>query len=201
MTAHAPHLGYFDQLYARSSDPWGFRVRWYERRKRALTLAALPHARYRRALELGCANGELAAELADRCDQLLACDFNGRAVALARRRLRELTNTQVEQRQLPGQWPAGEFDLIVVSEVAYYLSDDEFCELLARAIAALPQDGVLVGCHWRHRIINAHRSGDQVHAALTELDLPQLLHHQEADFLLDIWAKDSRSVAQREGLA
>jgi len=30
---------------------------------------------------------------------------------------------RVEQRQLPGQWPAGDFDLIVLSELLYYFGD------------------------------------------------------------------------------
>ena len=36
--------GYFDRLFETSDDPWAFRQRWYERRKRALTLAALKTA-------------------------------------------------------------------------------------------------------------------------------------------------------------
>ena len=39
---------YFAQMYAGSPDPWGFRSRWYEQRKRAVTLAALQQPRYRR---------------------------------------------------------------------------------------------------------------------------------------------------------
>ncbi|MDF9770111.1 hypothetical protein OKW09_002396 [Pseudomonas rhodesiae] len=37
---------YFDQLFAENDDPWAFRQRWYERRKRALTLALLTKPRY-----------------------------------------------------------------------------------------------------------------------------------------------------------
>jgi hypothetical protein len=33
---------YFADLYADSDDPWAFRTRWYERRKRDLALASLP---------------------------------------------------------------------------------------------------------------------------------------------------------------
>ena len=42
-------VAYFDRLYGASPDPYGLRLRWYERRKRELTLAALPHPRYRSA--------------------------------------------------------------------------------------------------------------------------------------------------------
>jgi hypothetical protein len=33
---------YFAQIYTADADPWGFATRWYEQRKYALTLAALP---------------------------------------------------------------------------------------------------------------------------------------------------------------
>ena len=35
-------VDYFDRVYASSDDPWGFASRWYERRKRQLTMASLP---------------------------------------------------------------------------------------------------------------------------------------------------------------
>ncbi|MFE7421819.1 hypothetical protein [Rhodococcus sp. NPDC057529] len=60
---------YFDAMYAASPDPWGFGDRWYEQRKYALTLAALPRPRYRRAFEPGCSIGILTAALAHRCDE------------------------------------------------------------------------------------------------------------------------------------
>ena len=37
---------YFEKLYKGNEDPWSFRERWYEQRKRNLTLAALPRSHY-----------------------------------------------------------------------------------------------------------------------------------------------------------
>ena len=56
---------YFDDMYAESPDPWGFRTRWYEERKFALTMAALPRRRYRRVFEPGCSVGMLTRLLAE----------------------------------------------------------------------------------------------------------------------------------------
>ena len=132
---------YFAGLYQRSDDPWLLRDRWYERRKRALTLAALPDEHYRRGYEPGCANGELTVELASRCETLLAADLNPAAVELARQRGAHLQNVRVEQRAMPDDWPDGEFDLIVISEVAYYLNEVQLAGLIARIGVSLAEGG------------------------------------------------------------
>ena len=58
---------YFEQIYDHDPDPWGFESRWYEHRKYALTMAALPEPHYRSAFEPGCSIGVLTDLLAPRC--------------------------------------------------------------------------------------------------------------------------------------
>jgi len=190
---------YFAGLYQRSDDPWLLRDRWYERRKRALTLAALPDEHYRRAYEPGCANGELTAELAPRCETLLAADLNPAAVDLARRRVAHLQHVQVEQRAMPNDWPDSEFDLIVISEVAYYLNEAQLAGLIARLRASLAEGGTLIACHWRRPIAGWPHSGDDVHRELrAKLTLPRLSCYQDDDMVLDVWSSSAKSVHQRE---
>ncbi|MGZ0701390.1 class I SAM-dependent DNA methyltransferase [Pseudomonas piscis] len=193
---------YFDQLFDGNPDPWSMRSRWYEQRKRDLTLAALPRSHYHRGLEAGCANGELALRLADRCSQLLCCDTSALAVQQARLRLQHCPQARVHQARLPDQWPAGSFDLIVISELGYYLDPQDLQRLIAKARAALATDGTLLACHWRHPIAECPLDGDRVHQQLaTQLQLPRLLRHVEADLLLEVWGTCATSVAEREGLA
>ncbi|RFU47689.1 SAM-dependent methyltransferase [Paraburkholderia sp. DHOC27] len=193
---------YFDALYAEGDDPWGFRKRWYERRKRLLTLAMLPRERYRHAFEPGCANGELSAQLALRCDRLLAADLNETAVELARTRVAELPNVRVERRSVPHDWPATQFDLIVLSEVAYYLADADLEGVCACVSRSLAQDGTLLACHWRRAFDEAPQTAAQVHALLdARCGLTRLARYEDADMLLDVWTRDARSVAENEGLA
>ncbi|CAN7161255.1 nodulation S family protein [Caballeronia sp. LjRoot34] len=190
---------YFAGLYQRSNDPWLLRDRWYERRKRALTLAALPDERYRRAYEPGCANGELTAELASRCEMLLAADLNPAAVELARQRVAHLQHVRVEQRAMPNEWPDGEFDLIVISEVAYYLNEAQLAELIAKLTVSLAEGGTLIACHWRRPIKGWPHSGDHVHRELrAKLTLPLLSCYRDDDMVLDVWSSNARSVHQRE---
>ncbi|MFM0169164.1 class I SAM-dependent methyltransferase [Paraburkholderia sediminicola] len=194
---------YFDELYQQSDDPWKLREGWYESRKRSLTLALLPRPRYRSAFEPGCANGELTAELAKRCDTLLAADLHERAVQLARERVAGAAHVRVEQRTVPLEWPteAGPFDLIVISEFAYYLDSAELETLASRIAASLTTDGTLLACHWRRPFAEALESADAAHALFdARCGLTRLAHHDEADLLIDVWSRDARSVAQREGL-
>ncbi|MEV4619114.1 SAM-dependent methyltransferase [Asanoa sp. NPDC049573] len=197
--------GYFDEMYAAEPDPWGFTTRWYEQRKYALTMAALPRPRYPSAFEPGCSIGVLTALLAERCDALLSTDIATDAVAATRERVRDRTHVTVEQRRVPDEWPPGGFDLIVLSEIAYYLGDDDLDLLLARAEAALTPGGDLVAVHWRRRIDDYPQPGDEVHRRLAydRPELAVLARHEEADFRLDVYTKvppAPRSVAQREGL-
>jgi LmbE family N-acetylglucosaminyl deacetylase len=186
---------YFADVYSRHDDPWRLESRWYERRKRAITVASLPEERYRTALEVGCSIGVLSAELAERCDDLLAIDVSSTAIDHAR--ARGLETARFEVADAAAAFPSGRFDLIVLSEIGYYLSPADFRALLDDAITHLAFGGTLVACHWRHPVADYPQSGDEVHAAI---DLPVLAHHVEDDFVLDVYSLNGRSVARREGL-
>lgn len=139
----------FDALYAENIDPWGFTTSAYEREKYQATLAALPRARYRRALEAGCSIGELTRLLSDRCDRLLAVDVSEVALAEARRRNADRSNITYVRGELPQDWPEGEFDLIVVSEVLYFLTCREIVELAGRVGRALTPRGDCIVVNYR----------------------------------------------------
>lgn len=192
---------FFDQLYESNPDPWAFRDRWYEQRKRALTLASLPRQHYASIYELGCANGELSAGLAQRTDRLLCCDAAAKAVELARERLRHCPHAQVQQSRVPAHWPEEHFELIVLSELGYYLDEAELHHLIERVVRSLTPDGHFLACHWRPAIEGCSLTGDSVHHRLHEsLGLHRLARHLEDDFILEVWGRDPISVAQREGL-
>ncbi|WP_409457082.1 class I SAM-dependent methyltransferase [Pseudomonas oryzihabitans] len=194
-------MSYFDTLYAGSDDPWDYRHRWYEARKRDLTLAILPHRRYARGYEPGCSTGELSRRLAERCDQLLVSDGNVSAVDTARARLADQPHVEVHHLLLPDAWPEGAFDLIVISEIGYYLGEQGLNALLNHAHSALLPGGVLLGCHWRHPIEGCALTGDQVHQRLGALPgLYRLSQLEEADFVLTLWSSDPTSVARLEQL-
>lgn len=191
-TSVAPHRSgdaerIFDAVHAGAEDPWNYTASWYERRKRALTLAALPVESYERGLEIGCSIGTLTADLASRCRALLAVDASSAAVRQAKRRLAECPGVSVQQRVVPGSWPQGTFGLLVVSEVGYYLAPEELAVLWDRVEGSLEPGGTLVLCHWRHPIDGWELDGDAVHAlARKRLGWRSAGLYQERDFVLEI---------------
>lgn len=169
-----PTDGALESLHEATADPWGVDRRWYERRKRAVLLAMLPRPGFRRGLEVGCSTGALAAELAERCGSLVALDASPSAIARATRRLSPYRHVEVRRGTVPDTWPAGahDLDLVVVSEVGYFLSHQALEGLARRIVDSLAPDGVVMLCHWRHDIVGWPLDGPAVHAALLSAGLP-----------------------------
>lgn len=193
--APAARTAYFDALYAADTDPWGLGSRFYERRKRALLLAALPRERFASAFEPGCSGGWLTAELAARCERVVAWDASEAAVEQARARVPE--SVELGTGRIPDQWPDGRFELVVLSEVAYYCPD--LAALTERIDASLTADGVVATCHWRHPAPDHPHTAADVHRALRQRFRP-VAEHVEADFLLDVLSRDGISVARAGGI-
>ena len=174
---------HFDAMFGGSADPWGYDAEPYERDRFARTVAALDDRRYRRALELGCANGALTEQLAPLCDRLLASDASAAAVRAAHERVGGLANVTLECRTVPGAVPPGPFDLIVVSDMLYYLGLTNVIALMAELTAqAGPQ------C----RILSASYLGDtetrltgemSSEAAIAQLSGWRLVHQERTDRL------------------
>ncbi|MCS5722299.1 bifunctional PIG-L family deacetylase/class I SAM-dependent methyltransferase [Herbiconiux sp. CPCC 203407] len=215
---------YFDRLHAAADDPWGFESRWYEERKRALLVAALPARRYGTVLEVGCSTGVLSAVLLGRTtDRFVGVDVS--EVALERARTHAAAagfaevsaaapatgagatptstpSAEFRRLQVPAEWPEGRFDLVVVSEVGYYLDAPDLAGLIDRILDTLTESGAVAVCHWRHPVTGRATSGDDVHAAFASRSgLDRLAHHLEEDFVLDVFTRaPAVSVARREGI-
>jgi len=88
------------------------------------------------------------------------------------------------------------------SPSAVALARARVAQLLEQVEASLGPGGTLVACHWNHPAGDRIQPTPTVHQRLgANPRLHRLVHHQERDFLLDVWCRDPRSVAQLEGLA
>jgi len=196
---------HFEALHSASADPWGVHRRWYERRKRALLLSALPREHYGFAFEPGCSVGGNTVALAARCSRLVAADASAAAAMRASEAVAGLPQVRVEHWRFPDCWPSEACDLVVVAELAYYLGDADFARFLAQVPAQLAPGGHLLLCHWRAPIADAFRSGDSVHeAALAGLPLAHVGAWLDDDMRVDVWQNGgapSVAATMRDGLA
>jgi cyclopropane fatty-acyl-phospholipid synthase-like methyltransferase len=139
---------YFEDLYAADPDPWRFATSDYEREKYAATLAALGTRPIGAALEIGCSIGVLTRQLAPRCARLVAVDVAEAALDEARRRCADQTHVAFARMQVPGAWPLGTYDVIVLSEVLYYLDHADIGFAARRVKASLAAGGTVLLVHW-----------------------------------------------------
>ena len=178
---------YFERLYRVDPDPWAFDTSPYEAAKYAATLDALPRGRYAHAFEIGCANGALTARLAGRCDRVLAVDVAEAALARARERTAALRGVEVRRLAVPAEWPGdGPFDLVVVSEVGYYLAPPDLDRLRARCAGSVGRGGHLALVHWTGET-DYPLSADAVHGAfLADPAWRPARAGRTADYRLDV---------------
>lgn len=158
---------HFERLYSTNPDPWGYCSSDYEREKYADTLASLPTGRsLEEVLEVGCSIGVFTSQLATRCGRVLGLDFSPTALALARERTNDLANVQLREARFPEQAPEGPWDLVVCSEVLYYLDHAGLRHSIRWLSRQLEDGACLVAVSWRGHGKDEPLRGDDVHDLL-----------------------------------
>jgi len=188
MTGRSPTSDqYFDETWSTGDDPWDHAGRWYERRKYELTVAALPNPRYERSFEPGCGTGVLTRLLALRSSAHVAMERHPRGAQATVARCADLPHVDVRVGAIPGAWPDGSFDLIVLSEVLYYLDEATIARTLDRCCRSLRPGGHVVAVHYRPNV-DAHTwNGDEVHRQIRSTPGWGFgTHILDPDFVLDV---------------
>jgi hypothetical protein len=168
----------FDALYEADPDPFHVRSSFYEQRKLGLVLDCLTKPFY-------------AAAWDPRAERVLASDASPQAVHLTRRRCSASNNVEVKQLVQP-QRPCetDTFDLIMVSEFAFYLTDEVRLATLEVLHAVAAERAELVAVHWRHHPQEAYVSGEQVQeevvAGLEPRGWRHVVQHDDRDFIIDV---------------
>lgn len=158
---------YFDGMYENSTDPWNFAGSDYELDKYQQTILALGGKYFANALEIGCSIGILTEKIADHCSFLLGVDISEKPIAIARERLKDRNGIQFGIFDIPREYPEGKYDLIMLSEVAYYLSKEDL-ELSRELIFdSLNSGGTLCLVNWRPQIEGCAFNGDEISRIFT----------------------------------
>lgn len=187
-------------LYADSRDPWDMESSTYEEAKRAVTLAALPREKYALCFEPGCSIGVLTAELAQRAERVVGWEPVENAVASARARIHELESSgtlssgqvEIEHRSLSALdnalGPRGA-DLLVISEVLYFLPRAELADIIRGLCAGAAAGAHMVAVHWRHPVTGWPAGGAETHKVLEREPQLRRIHRDDthSDYLLEVF--------------
>lgn len=137
----------FEAKFQENIDPWNYATSPFEAYKRRILLRACGNRLYARALELACATGDTTRALSPKCLRLLAQDSAPTALRETRRRMGGDPKVSIMLGRLPREMPRGPFDLIVASEILYYLRPNDLRLLLLQIDRALAPGGRVVILH------------------------------------------------------
>ncbi|MCG4272991.1 SAM-dependent methyltransferase [Acetobacter senegalensis] len=141
----------FDALFQKNPDPWNFENSLYEQEKLSRLLSCLPKQQINFCVELGCAVGVGTKALAARCGRVLAVDASSTALHMARNRCSDLKNVKFFAGFLPEDYPisaVGGCDVIVISEVLYFMAPGDIKKLVERIMESLSQAATLMTVNW-----------------------------------------------------
>ncbi len=127
-------------LYSETSDHWGFEHSDYEQAKFVATFKALSRPRYTCAFELGCGNGQLSRHLVKMCDRYIGMDAVRIAVEAARK---AVPSASFIHDFYPCPLPDEHFDLLILSEILYFLYKNSLQTLASEITTHWPQAKVL----------------------------------------------------------
>lgn len=179
---------HFQSLYRSNPDPWGFTTSRYEQTKYRRTVDALKDRRFVSGLEVGCSIGIPTHLLAPQCDSLFGIDIVEDPLAVARARCADQPQVRFARMQVPMQWPTEHFDLIVFSEVLYFLSAGDIAHCARHVLQTLIPGGVVVLVNWLGRTDDpnpADAAPDRFMAA-TQNTLRILCQERQEHYRLDL---------------
>jgi hypothetical protein len=113
------------------------------------------------------------------------------ALDQARARCADQKQVRITQMRVPADWPSSRFDLILLSEVLYFLDENDLRATANQALKSLRPGGLVLLVNWRGDTaapftgeaaaeLFLQSSGDQ---------LTPLLHRQEPGYRLDLLAR------------
>lgn len=140
--------GEFDRIFA-TEDPWGY-DKAYEVRKYEETLELLSDLSGDDVVtEMSCAEGHFTARLAPLVKKVRAYDLSPVALQRLENRLQQagITNVETARFDLLSDRLSEQCDVLICSEVLYYMPPDRLDEVVHLLVAALRDGGTFVHAH------------------------------------------------------
>jgi len=153
--------GFFDHFFD-EGDPFGFDVHPEEQLKFDRTLEVCGDGPLGRVLELGCAVGTFTEVLAPRATDVLAIDVSQSAVDQVLRRLDGQDHVRAVAMDIPDEFPDETFDLVIASDVLYYLPVPVLQRCVDRIEESLAPGGTFVSVHYVPRM-GSVLNGEEAH--------------------------------------
>ena len=186
MSSSTTSQQFFEAKYAADQDPWNFASSPSELARYDAILSALAGRTYQHAFEPACSVGVLTARLATISARVSAFDLSPTAVARANERCASLPHVDIRCATIADTLPDESVDLLVLSEVGYYFTRDEWTGLLSRLLPSCPDGCTVLAAHWLGSSPDHRVSGDEVHEILRASPLLQLSREERHEtFRLD----------------
>lgn len=180
---------HFENLYRRKKDPWDYTQSSFEREKYQKTLRAIPDG-VESVLEVGSSEGVFTELLLQKGKKVVGIDISETALKRARERLQQY-HGQVELRKfniVKDDNLHTTFDLILASEVLYYLGDKKILlSLEEKFFRLLNENGYLLLVHF-------YPSGKIIHDTFLERRRfvqiqEEITYHPERDYIITLLQK------------
>jgi SAM-dependent methyltransferase len=164
MRRGAVSLAGFEEKFGTDPDPWNTWSAHYEAVKRDALAHMIGPGRYGRALELAAGNGSNTLMVASKALRLTVTEGTSAGAHLVEKAVRGRARVRVVRHDLAERLPGHAFDLIVISEVLYYLAPGPFLTLAREVERTLMPGGRLVLLHHGENFADRARPADTVHA-------------------------------------
>lgn len=138
--------GEFERMYQDVEDPWGCQAKAQSIYNKIFLEVLFDSGRYQRILDVGCGTGGLTSQLLERNGggEVSGCDISSTAVQKAKELWPAINFKQLNILDA-NEKGFGPFDLIVCSEILWYLLDD--LEAVYQKIASWLRHGGKLGIH------------------------------------------------------
>ncbi|ACF14311.1 Methyltransferase type 12 [Chloroherpeton thalassium ATCC 35110] len=134
----------FNWFYKFSSDPFDLEKSDYEAHKFALVAKCVQEIHVKNALDIGCGTGVLTEKISHFCTHILGIDFSTEAIETAKNRCAGQSNIRFLAADIRAFQPPETYDLVLCSEVLYYVGEPDLEKFLGLLHVALSENGRLI---------------------------------------------------------